>query len=102
MSTSTTKTDRALRLSDVPARVPEVVSRLIDGEAVLVHPRQGKIRVLNPVGARLWELVDGCSTVEALARSLATEYVVDLAQAQDDALAFFGDLVRRGVLTLVS
>lgn len=102
MSASTTKADRALQLSDVPARVPEVVSRLIDGEAVLVHPRQGKIRVLNPVGARLWEQVDGRSTVETLARSLATEYVVDLAQAQEDTLAFFGDLVRRGVLTLVS
>ena len=102
MNALTANMDRALQLSDVPARAPEVVSRLIAGEAVLVHPRQGTIRVLNPVGARLWEWVDGHSKVETLAQALATEYVVDLAQAQEDTLTFFGDLVRRGVLTFVA
>lgn len=91
-----------MQLTDVPAHAPEVVSRLIDGEAVLVHPGQGKIRVLNPVGARLWELADGRSTVQALAEKLAAEYAVDLARAQEDAVTFFGDLMRRGVLTLAS
>lgn len=102
MSASAPGNNPIVQLSDVPVRVPDVVSRLIDGEAVLVHPRQGKIRVLNPVGARLWDLVDGRATVQTLARVLVAEYDVDLARAQGDTLAFFGDLVRRGVLTLVS
>ena len=40
-----------MQLTDVPAQAAGVVSRVIDGEAVLVHPGQGRVRVLNPVGA---------------------------------------------------
>lgn len=102
MSASTPGNTPIVQLSDVPVRVPDVVSRLVDGEAVLVHPRQGKIRVLNPVGARLWALIDGRTTVQALARVLVAEYDVDLARAQGDALTFLGELVRRGVITLAA
>jgi len=30
------------------AHTPGVVSRMVDGEAVLVDPKQGMVRVLNP------------------------------------------------------
>ncbi len=90
-----------MQLTDVPARAAGVVSRMIDGEAVLVHPGQGKVRVLNPVGARLWELADGRRDVAALAAALAAEYAVPAERAAADALAFCADLVRRGVMVLV-
>jgi hypothetical protein len=85
-------------LTDVPHQNPNVVSRVVDGEAVLVHLGQNKIRVLNPVGARLWELADGRVTVGEIAHSIAAEYQVELGRAQTDAIAFYEDLVERGVL----
>jgi len=85
-------------LIEVPAHAPGVMSRLVDGEMVLVHPAQGKIRVLNRVGSRLWELADGLRSVDEMARTVATEYGVDLDRARSDALAFCTDLVERGVL----
>lgn len=91
-----------LKLSDVPAQAPEVIGRFVDGEAVLVHPRQGKVRVLNAVGARLWELTDGQRSVEDLAQALTVEYEVDLARARADVLAFCQDLLGRGLLTIAS
>ena len=39
-------------LETVPVRLPDVVTREQDGETVLIHPRQGRVRVLNSVGAR--------------------------------------------------
>jgi hypothetical protein len=87
-------------LDSIPQRASAVISRVIDGEAVLVHPGQGKVRVLNPVGARLWELADGTLTVGGIAQVIAVEYDVDLAQAENDALAFCRDLAERGVLTV--
>lgn len=84
--------------NEFPIHAPEVVSRLIEGEAVLVHPQQGVVRVLNGVGARLWELADGRSSVAAMADVIAGEYAVDSTHACADALAFFTDLVDRGVL----
>ncbi len=82
----------------IPARTPSVLSRLMDGEAVLVHPVQGKVRVLNSVGAAIWELVDGQRDIAALAQAIAAEYDVPLAQAEIDVNAFCEDLVGRGVL----
>jgi hypothetical protein len=87
-------------LDDRPCKVPEVVSRNVDQEAVLVHPGQNKVRVLNAVGARLWELADGQHTVGEMARVVADEYAVDVLQVQSDAMLFCQDLVDRGLLSL--
>lgn len=86
----------------IPAHAPGVISRLVDGEAVLVHPAQGKVRVLNVVGARIWELTDGQRSVAALAQAVANEYNVSLARAQRDVNAFCDDLVGRGVMIWTS
>jgi hypothetical protein len=86
-------------LDSIPQRSPSVVSRLLDEEAVLVHPGQGKIRVLNPVGARVWELVDGQRTLDAISRVIAAEFAADLARCQIEVPAFCEDLAQRGVLS---
>lgn len=89
-------------LTDIPRRAPGVVGRTVDDEAVLIHPQQGKVRVLNSVGARLWELADGERTIAAMAAAIAGEYDVSLAHAESDALTFCAQLAGRGLLTLES
>jgi hypothetical protein len=89
-----------MQLSDIPLHTPDVVGRLLGEEAVLVQPQQGVVRVLNAVGARLWELADGGRTVGELADIIAAEYDVDKERASADALAFCEDLARRGMLRL--
>jgi hypothetical protein len=85
-------------LDSLPRQAPNVVSRQIEDEAVLVHPLQGKVRVLNAVGARVWELADGQRTVAEIAQTITTEYDVELPRAQADVLAFCDDLAQAGVL----
>ena len=89
-----------IALTDIPCQVPSVISRVVDGEAVLVHLGQNKIRVLNPVGARLWELADGQLTVDEITHTIVAEYQVELVRVQADTLAFYADLNERGVLVL--
>ncbi len=84
----------------IPVHAPGVISRLMDGEAVLVHPAQGKVRVLNRVGARIWELADGSRNLAALAETIASEYDVSRERALADVSAFCEDLVRRGVMVV--
>jgi pyrroloquinoline quinone biosynthesis protein D len=88
-----------VELIDVPVHAQGVLSRLVDGETVLVHPAQGKVRVLNRVGTRLWELADGQRSVEEMAAIVADEYGVDIDRARVDALVFCADLEDRGVLS---
>lgn len=92
-------TGRGVRdLDSIPRRSPTVVSRLLDDEAVLVHPVQGKVRVLNPVGARVWELADGQRTLTAIVEAIAAEYQADPARVEIDVATFCEDLAQRGVL----
>jgi hypothetical protein len=91
-----------VELIDVPAHAPGVLSRLVDEEMVLVHPAQGKVRVLNRVGTRLWELADGQRSVEEMASIVSDEYGVEIDRARADALTFCADLADRGVLSQAS
>ena len=86
-------------LDSIPQRSPIVVSRLLDQEMVLVHPVQGKVRVLNPVGARVWEFADGQRTLGDIIQTIAAEYQVDVARVEVEVPAFCEDLAQRGVLS---
>lgn len=81
-----------------PVPAPGVVSRVIGEEAVLVQPERAKVKVLNEVGAHIWELADGTRTIEQIVALLCSEYQVDPDQAQADTLEFIGELVERGLL----
>ena len=91
-----------MQLTDVVTHAPGIVGQVIDGEAVLVDPKQGMVRVLNPTGARIWELIDGRGAVADLAATLAAEYGIEPARTEVDVLSFCEDLLRRGVLTVIA
>lgn len=85
-------------VNSIPAPNPSVVGRMVDGEAVLVLPDQGQVKVLNQVGARFWSLADGSRTIAQIAQAICDEYDIDLARAEADALEFFTSLNDKGVV----
>ena len=78
--------DPEIHLSDCFVPAPRVMSRELDGEAVLLDLASGRYFGLNPTGRRIWELL-------APGRSL--ESVLDRLEAEFDAprLALEADLV---------
>lgn len=72
-------------------------SRVIDGKAVVVVIDANVMHVLNPVGARIWQLCDG-RTVESIARTVEREFMVDGETAMRDVTGFLQDLTRIGAL----
>ncbi|MEJ2265937.1 MAG: PqqD family protein [Anaerolineales bacterium] len=87
-----------LTLESYPIPVPGVVGRLVEDEAVLVLPERGEVKVLNEVGARIWDLANGQRAVSAIAALICEEYEVDLEVAASDTLEFLADLESRGVI----
>ncbi len=69
-------------------------SRIIDGEAVIVLPEIGEIKVLNAVGSRIWDLLDGHRTVAEIAGTIHQEFEVAAEQAQQDVIEFIGELCK--------
>ncbi len=85
-------------LEDCPHLHPMVSGRRLDQEAVLVLADRGQVKVLNEVGARIWELIDGWRTVRQIAAVIGTEYDVDLSRAEADTLAFVDELYAKGIV----
>ncbi len=67
-----------------PAPHPQVAARIVDGSAVIVLSDSGTVTVLNEVGTRVWELIDGARSVGAIAQTIESEYEVSLEQATQD------------------
>jgi hypothetical protein len=80
-------------------RNPDVSWRLIEGQAVLVHNREGEIEVLNEVGSYLWEHAG--EPLEELARNISRDFDVSEGAALRDAEAFYEELVASGALQLI-
>ena len=82
-----------------PIHHPRTAARVFSGEAVIISPAEHMIRMLNPVGSRIWELADGTRTVDAIAAILAAEYEVDPAHARQSTQDFVADLVAKSLLS---
>lgn len=84
----------------VVSRNPETASRIIAGEAIVLTPRDSKIRNLNETGSRIWELLETHPTVGSIIERLHAEFDVSEDQAREDVLAFLEELLARGLVTV--
>ena len=82
-----------------PTHHPRTASRLFSGEAVIITPRENKVRMLNPVGSRIWELVDGALTVDEIVATLVDEFDVDPAHAEQTTVEFLSMLEEKNLVT---
>lgn len=81
-----------------PVAKSEVVSKIVDQEAVLVLPAQGTLKVLNDIGAQIWVWIDGSRSVRQIAGLLCEAYEVEQAQAETDTLEFLRSLADKGAV----
>ena len=85
-------------MKNYPVIHPELTWRLLDGEAVIVSPTSGEIRVLNHVGTKIWQLIVDTHTVEEIEQALVNQYGLSPQQANADVSAFIEDLLDRGLV----
>ncbi len=84
----------------VPVKSDKVASRVIDGEAVIVMLERQETIVLNSVGSRIWEIMDGEKNLNELAGTLTTEFDTTYEQALKDLVEFVEDMAKRGIVTI--
>jgi hypothetical protein len=77
---------------------PQVMSRLVGDETVLLDLESGMYFGLDGVGKRIWESIGEGLTLGETAAVITSEYEVDKAKAQADVIEFVSDLVQRGLL----
>jgi hypothetical protein len=82
-------------------RRSDVRYRIVGPEAVVVRQSVPEVLVLNGVGARVVERIDGTLTVDTLVSALAGEYDVERETLERDVVAFLGELAEGGVIERV-
>jgi hypothetical protein len=90
--------DKLSHLNMYPILRDGIVGRVIADEAVIVLPEQGQVKVLNEVGARVWELVNGQRTIGDIINIICQEYDVLPDQADVDIVEFFYQLEQKNII----
>ncbi len=83
-----------------PVLHPQVATRTVDGEAVVVLADSGQVNVLNPVGTRMWELMDGTRSIQKIADAICDEFDVTKEEAERDLEEFVQRLVEAKAIVL--
>ncbi|KPL12125.1 thymidylate synthase [candidate division BRC1 bacterium SM23_51] len=74
------------------------VSSNLDGEAAILNLKNGVYYGLDPVGARIWSLIQEPTTVAELRDAIVEEYEVEPDRCERDLLALLRDLAAEGLI----
>lgn len=81
---------------------PDVRFRVIDREAVVLRQNAAQALVLNEVGARILQLLDGKITLADVIDTLSEEFEADRADIADDCYEFVESLTEHGIVEPVA
>ena len=78
----------------------QILSSTIDDEVVMMSSEKGMYYNLNPIGSRIWELLETPQTIESLCTQLMDEYDVDEATCKQETEEFIQSLAERGLIEM--
>jgi hypothetical protein len=76
-------------------------SRVMDGKAVVITIDRNQLHVLNAVGTRVWQLLDGRALGEVI-ELVVQEFEVSAERASQDVAAFVEQLVAVGAAEILA
>jgi len=74
-------------------------SRVIEGKAVVITVDQNELHVLNGVGTRVWQLLDG-RALSSVVDTIVGEFEVDTERAAGDVRRFVEQLLSVGAVQI--
>jgi hypothetical protein len=87
--------DRSLVLG----KSEDAAYRIYDGKATIVLPTMARVSVLNEMGSRVWEAIDGRRTIGEIVDQILEEYDVTRETAEADLYAFVDSLREHGMVS---
>lgn len=76
-----------------------VLWRELDGEAILLNPKEGCSYNLNNVGTLIWKMLDGEHTPGDIARTVCELYEVEYSKALQDVERLLDELRDNNLLS---
>ncbi|MGB4911608.1 MAG: PqqD family protein [Candidatus Dechloromonas phosphoritropha] len=87
-----------MNLSDSLSIPSQVMARTVGDETVILDLASGTYFGLDPIGARIWELMGEGKTLAEISATMLEEYEVTAEQLQGDVIKLAGELAERGLV----
>jgi hypothetical protein len=82
------------------ARLGEPLTTRVDGELVMLDPSRSLYFGLDPIGARIWELLEQPQSVAALCDRLRDDFDVPAETCRADVTAFLEQLEQQELVKI--
>lgn len=82
------------------ARRRDVPWRNIDGNVIVVQPKEGILYPLNSVATKIWLLSDGTHSISEMVKAVAEEFEEERGQIEKDTLLFLEALGRADLIEI--
>lgn len=82
-------------------RRPDVRYRVIDGQAVVIVQESAEALVLNEVGTRILDLIDGERSVATVLERIEREFEVETDQLAHDVMGYLESLLEAQVVEAI-
>ena len=89
-----------MNLSDKVSIPPQVMARTVGDETVILDLASGTYFGLDPVGARIWELMGEGKALGQICEQMLDEYEVSRDDLQRDVLRLAQELTDQGLVGL--
>ncbi len=78
----------------------DVVSCDLDGEAAILNIEDGVYYGLDPIGAKIWNLIQKPCLLNDVVETIWQEYEVDKEQCKQDILELMEELINNGLVKI--
>jgi hypothetical protein len=88
-----------VNLDTTIVRNTDLMAVPMDGDLVMMSISQGTYYGINPVGGRIWTLLEQPASVASLCNTIVSEFEVTKEQCQQDVLQFVEQMLKAGVVS---
>jgi hypothetical protein len=87
-----------MNLKDKVSIPAQVMARTVGDETVILDLASGTYFGLDPIGARIWQLMGESRSLAEICATMLEEYEVEREQLEADVLRLAGELAERGLI----
>lgn len=91
---------QCMQLETIVERNHEIDASDLDGEKVMMDMERGNYFMLNPIGSRIWDLINEPISVHQLVSLLREEYDVNEAECLEGVKDFLHELHHSNLLNI--
>ena len=93
--------DYGVNIDSVITKNKEIDDADLDGEKVMMNLDKGQYFMMNEVGSRIWELIEGNTPIVNIIAALTNEYDVDEETCENTVMEFLGRLKNADLIKVV-